>query len=361
MAIYTLHEGLFDRFKKKPINLPSDKKKIRYSDKVKNNDPSVSIEEIEMQRDKNIKAADSIMKKHYNKIVAIINNILRKSNVSSAFEIESYKLEDGYDYKVSLRLFKYDASDIEMNDPDHYQEVFKTEEMIQDAIKTYIVKNKLNIDVSGDYDKNEGYVGLEINVSEYVKESTIFDNVYFLDEGLLDRFKSKNKSAPASSTIKSEYHTMSMDELRNVLNDAKNLVDKAYKHFSSKYSNKHKMFYTIYHDEENDINYWLSKAKDNNRFDFDMSFEVGFDEDYFNDTIQNNTDSAVSHLISVVSDGLLEDEAEDLFRMQGFEIKKGTGRGFSDKHPNLAVFIDEGTNVKGARISVRSKTFISVK
>ena len=189
----------------------------------------------------------------------------------------------------------------------------------------------------------------------------IFESCKFINEGLFDRFKSKNKSAPASSTIKSEYHTMSMDELRNVLNDAKNLIDKVYKHFSSKYNNKHKMFYTIYYDEENDINYWLSKAKDNNRFDFDMYFEVGFDEDYFNDTIQDGADSAVSHLISVVSDGLLEDEAEDLFRMQGFEIKKGTGRGFSDKHPNLAVFIDEGTNVKGARISVRSKTFISVK
>ena len=218
MAIYTLHEGLFDIVKdmykrkaledeevrkaKEMIKQHNAEKRARQKSRqtstpAKNNEnkPAFSKE----QHDQALELFINLLKKHFSKIIALAKKELNKHPAwrqhckYATLDCDDIYIADNKFYFNILELDLWDAYPEEARTVAHMDHpesegFFKAFEKSDAVINAYFATNDLpfKLEPTGDWD--DIAEGIAVPIATLVRlasvqESTIFDNVTFLDEG----------------------------------------------------------------------------------------------------------------------------------------------------------------------------------
>lgn len=218
MAIYTLHEGLLDNIKdmykrkaledeevrkaKEMIKQHNAEKRARQKSRqtstpAKNNEnkPAFSKE----QHDQALELFINLLKKHFPKIIALAKKELNKHPAwkqhckYATLDFDDIYIADSKFYFNILELDLWDAYPEEARTVAHMDHpesegFFKAFERSDAVINAYFATNDLpfKLEPTGDWD--DIAEGIAVSIATLVRlasvqESTIFDNVTFLDEG----------------------------------------------------------------------------------------------------------------------------------------------------------------------------------
>lgn len=244
MSIYTLHEGLFDRFKKKTPDKSSrdERNRIRYSDKVnRNNIASSNIKQDETnskytkeQLQRAEEACIDTITSHYQKIYDIANKAINKSKLAKQC-ITLFGLTDrgeweeddewkcisnhySYNYRCSIKsvglsLFSVDirktfpkSTESDITREEIQQVIDKISYLIEGIEKSISVYSKahniyIETEISGEWDNFDLFLFINIdNIISAVEESVCidFDDLVLTEgESILDKLYNKFATLPA--------------------------------------------------------------------------------------------------------------------------------------------------------------------